>query len=257
MTNVRVAGSAMDESSLLVHAYLDGELDPANSLAVAQRIAADPALGAEVERIQALRQAVRERLPPEPMPSHLRARIEAAIGPRRLHVHPTWRALAASVVLAIALGSGSTWIAMRPVSGNHIAEAVVDSHMRALMAPRSTDVTSSERHTVKPWFNSRITQSPQVVDLTSEGFPLIGGRVDVIGTTPVATLVYGRRLHLISLSAVPSARSSQDVSVRKSIRGYNVTNWSEDGVDYWAASDLNAGELETFARSFRSALSGR
>jgi anti-sigma factor RsiW len=244
MTNVHLAGSAMDESSLLVHAYLDGELDPANSLAVAQRIAADPALGAEVERIQALRQAVRERLPPEPMPSHLRARIEAAIGPRRLHVHPTWRALAASVVLAIALGSGSTWIAMRPVSGNHIAEAVMDSHMRALMAPRSTDVTSSERHTVKPWFNGRITQSPQVVDLTSEGFPLIGGRVDVI-------------VHLISLSAVPSARSSQDVSVRKSIRGYNVTNWSEDGVDYWAASDLNAGELETFARSFRSALSGR
>jgi anti-sigma factor RsiW len=103
------------------------------------------------------------------------------------------------------------------------------------MAPQPTDVTSSERHTVKPWFNSRIPQSPQVVDLTKEGFPLVGGRVDVVDTTPVATLVYGRRLHLISLSAVPSARGYQEVSVRKSIRGYNLVNWSEDGVDYWAA----------------------
>jgi anti-sigma factor RsiW len=257
MTDMRPAGSAMDESSLLVHAYLDGELDPANSLSVAHRIAAEPALEAEVERIQALRQVVRERLPPEPMPSHLRARIEASIAPRRLHVPPTWRALAASVVLAVALGSGSTWIAMRPVSSNHIAEAVVDSHMRALMASQPTDVTSSERHTVKPWFNGRIPHSPQVVDLTTEGFPLLGGRVDVIDTTPVASLVYGRRLHLISLSVLPSARSSQEVSVQKSIKGYNLVKWSEDGVEYWAASDLNATELQTFARLFQAAVSGR
>jgi anti-sigma factor RsiW len=85
---------------------------------------------------------------------------------------------------------------------------------------------------------------------------LVGGRVDVIDTTPVATLVYGRRLHLISLSAVPSARGYQEVSVHKSIRGYNLVNWSENGVNYWAASDLNAAELQTFARLFRSTLSG-
>ena len=133
----------------------------------------------------------------------------------------------------------------------------MDSHVRALMAPQPTDVTSSERHTVRPWFNGRIPQSPQVVDLTKEGFPLVGGRVDVIETCPVPTLVYGRRLHLISLSAVLSASSPQGLSVRRSIRGYNLVNWSEDGVDYWAASDLSAGELETFARLFRSALSGR
>jgi anti-sigma factor RsiW len=257
MTNAQGTATPMDEPSLLVHAYLDGELDPANSLAIARQIAADPALGAEVERIQALRQAARETLPRESLPPHLRSRIEAAIGRRGPQVHPTWRALAASVVLAMALASGSTWIALRPVSGDHIAEAVVDGHMRALMAQQPTDVTSSERHTVKPWFNGRIPQSPQVVDLTKEGFPLIGGRIDVIDTTPAATLVYGRRLHLISLSAVPSARGYQEVSVRKSIRGYNLVNWSQDGVDYWAASDLNPAELETFARLFQSAVSGR
>ena len=257
MTNAQGAATPMDEPLLLLHAYLDGELDPVNSLAIAQQIAADPALGAEVEHIQALRHVVHEKFPREPLPPHLRARIETAIGRRGPQVHPSWRALAASGVFAMALASGSTWVALRPVSGDRIAEAVVDSHVRALMAPQPTDVTSSERHTVKPWFNGRLPQSPQVVDLTKEGFPLVGGRVDVIETSPVATLVYGRRLHLISLSAMPSARRPQGLSVRRSIRGYNLVNWSEDGVDYWAASDLSAGELETFARLFRSALSGR
>jgi anti-sigma factor RsiW len=258
MTSVQGAATttAMDEPPLLVHAYLDGELDPANSLAIAQQIAADPALAVEVERIQVLRQVVRERLPREPVPHRLRSRIEAAIGRRGPQGHPSWRALAASVVFAMALASGSTWVVLRPVSRDHIAEAVVDSHMRALMAPQATDVTSSERHSVKPWFGGRIPQSPQVVDLAKEGFPLVGGRIDVIGTTPVATLVYGRRLHLISLSAMPAASSPQALSPRKSIKGYNLVQWSDDGIDYWAASDLNAAELQAFARLFRGGVSG-
>jgi anti-sigma factor RsiW len=185
----------------------------------------------------------------------LRTKIEAAIGRPAPKVHPSWRALAASVVLAMALASGSTWVALRPLSGDPTADAIVDSHMRSLMAPQPTDVTSSERHMVKPWFNSRIAQSPQVVDLTKEGFPLVGGRVDVIDTTPVATLVYGRRQHLISLSAMPATSSAHAMSPRRSVKGYNLVQWSEGGVDYWAVSDLNAGELGTFAHLFRTALS--
>ena len=255
MTKIQGVATSPDESVLLVHAYLDGELDPANSLGAARRIAADPALGAEVECIEALRRAVRERLPREPVSPHLMARIEAVVGPTRPHLQPSWRALAASVALAVALGSGSTWIALRPLPDGRTGEAIVDNHVRALMAPQPTDVSSSERHTVKPWFNGRIPQSPHVVDLSKEGFPLVGGRVDVIGTTPVATLVYGRRLHLISLSAMPAASSPHVLSTPKSVKGYNLVQWSQGGVDYWAASDLNASELDTFTRLFRAALS--
>ena len=128
--------------------------------------------------------------------------------------------------------------------------------MRGLMAQQPTEIASSDRHTVKPWFNSRIPQSPQVIDLSKDGFPLIGGRVDVIDTMPVATLVYGRRAHIISLSAIAAASRPRTVSLRKAIKGYNLVHWSDDGVEYWAASDLNAGELQTFARLFQAAVSG-
>jgi anti-sigma factor RsiW len=157
----------------------------------------------------------------------------------------------------MALAGGSTWWALQPDAGGRLAEGVVDSHLRALMAPEVVDIKSSENHRVKPWFNGRIPESPQVVDLTSEGFPLIGARVDVVDAKPVATLVYGRRLHRISLLAVPAAGPSQDVSLRKAIRGTNLVHWRQDGIDYWAASDLNAAELQTFGRLFRAGLRPR
>jgi len=120
------------------------------------------------------------------------------------------------------------------------------------MASRPTDVASSERHTVKPWFNGRIPQAPRVVDLAQDGFPLVGARVDVIGNTPVPTLVYGRRLHVISLSAVPEPGQGDESKVSRSINGYNVVSWRQGGIGYWAVSDLVVGELDTFARLFMS-----
>ena len=104
----------------------------------------------------------------------------------------------------LSIASGATWFVLRPNGAEASAELVVASHMRALMAPQPTDVSSSDRHTVKPWFNGRIPQAPRVVDLTDKGFPLVGGRIDVIGREPVPTLVYRHRQHLISLTAVPA-----------------------------------------------------
>jgi anti-sigma factor RsiW len=237
------------DESILVHALIDGELDPANAVAVERRITADPALAAERERIETLRRVLAERLPREPLPPHVRMRVERAVGIAR--ERPTWTALAASVVLAIALASGSTWYATRPAPGDTIAEAVVGSHLRALLAPQPFDVASSDRHTVKPWFNGRIQQAPRVVDLAAEGYPLAGGRVDVIGGTPVPTLVYRHRQHVISLSAVPAA--ARDAATPRAIKGYNLVEWSDNGIAYWAVSDLGAGDLDAFARAFRNA----
>jgi anti-sigma factor RsiW len=239
--------SDRDESLLLVHALLDGELDPANAAAVERRIAADPALIAERERIEMLRRALAERLPREPLPPHLRMRVERTVGLAR--ERPSWRALAASVALAAVLASGSTWYVARTGDDTVVADEVVSSHLRALLAPQPFDVASSDRHTVKPWFNGRTQQAPRVVDLAGEGFPLAGGRVDVIAGSPVPTLVYRARQHVISVSAIPAARASAP----RAIKGYNLVEWTDNGLAYWAVSDLGASDLEAFARAFRNA----
>jgi anti-sigma factor RsiW len=129
---------------------------------------------------------------------------------------------------------------------------VVASHVRSLMASQPVDVGSSDQHTVKPWFNGRITDAPRVVDLANEGFPLAGGRIDVIGRIPVATLVYRRRGHLISLSEIPDGQNGTAAAPR-TIAGYNVLSWTQNGVSYWAVSDVAAPDLEAFAKAFRTA----
>jgi anti-sigma factor RsiW len=158
-------------------------------------------------------------------------------------------------VLAVFLASGATWFALRPDPADTSADMIVASHVRALMAPQPFDVASSDRHTVKPWFNGRIADAPRVVDLATQGFPLVGGRVDVIGRAPVATLVYRHRQHLISLTAVPGGRTT--AATPREIAGYNIVSWREDGTAYSAVSDLAAPDLETFAKAFRAASAER
>jgi anti-sigma factor RsiW len=184
------------------------------------------------------------------VPPALRERVRRAVGIGASHAQPSWRALAASMALAAILSSGGTWYAFSPPAGDSLTEAVVASHLRALMAPQPTDISSSDQHTVKPWFAGRIPQAPRVVDLAREGFPLVGGRIDVVGRTAVPSLVYSRRQHLISLTAIPGSRAP---APPQTAQGFTLIGWVADGVSYWAVSDLNRGELETFARLFREA----
>lgn len=251
--------SAPADANLLLHAYLDGELDPAHALGVERQLARDPVLAGEHARVEALQRLIRERLPRESAPQGLTRRIEATIdmppAPRwAFHPshHPSWRALAASVVLAAFLASGSTWFALRPGPTATVADMVVANHLRALMAPQPTDVASSDQHTVKPWFVGRIPESPRVVDLSQQGFPLVGGRIDVIGRVPVPTLVYRRRQHLISLSSVPSSASAILEAVPRAIAGFNIVSWNDDGLTYWAVSDVAPADLHSFAQDFRA-----
>jgi anti-sigma factor RsiW len=242
-----------DNSVLLVHAYVDGELDPANALGITQQMEKEPALRAEAERVNALRRVIHERLAREEAPPELRARIETSVAGLRPHrVQPSWRALAASIALTAMVTSGTTWLVVGSQQPTVIADSLVSDHIRALMAREPVDVASSDRHTVKPWFNGRIPNSPRVVDLAKEDFTLIGGRIDVIGRTPVPTLVYRRAKHLISLTAMPvEGRFDLDRSPRNA-SGYNVVHWIENGVSYWAISDIEARQLEDFAKLFRT-----
>jgi anti-sigma factor RsiW len=245
------------DPTLPLHAYLDGELDPTNALAVEERMAADPALAAECERIEALQRLMREHLPREAAPPGLRTRIEAAVGIRnpRIRLAQTqfsWRAIAASIaVTAIVVGS-STSMLLSPSRSDLVREGIVDAHIRSLMASQPIDVASSDRHTVKPWFNGRIPQAPRVVDLAKQDFPLVGARIDVVGEVPVPTLVYRHAKHVISLTAVPASGRANAAPVQSAIGGYNMDRWTEDGVVYWAISDVASADLEKFAELFRT-----
>jgi anti-sigma factor RsiW len=241
-----------EDATLRVHAYVDGELDPANALSVEASMAVDPWLAAERERIEAFRCLVREHLSREPPPFGLRARVEAAVGMRRPSMQPSWRALAASIAITAILASGTTSMVVAPLGVNPIREGIIDAHIRSLMARQPIDVASSDRHTVKPWFNGRIPQAPRIVDLGNDDFPLVGGRIDVVGATPVPTLVYGHGKHLISLTAVPAAGRGNSAPTLSDAGGYNIFRWTEDGVAYWAISDASATELDKFAELFRT-----
>ena len=242
-----------ENDRLLLNAYIDGELDPAHVLEFERRLAEDSALADERIRIETLRSAVRERLPRATASRALRRRV-AALTQRPQLLSTNWRSgwasMAASAAIAFAAGSIATLVGLGPGSREPVPELLVASHMRALMASQAVDVASSDRHTVKPWFNGKLPESPRVVDLASQGFPLVGGRIDVIGLTPVPTLVYRARLHVISVTELPLSRRA---SARPHpIDSYNVVEWTDGPLAYWAVSDLAAPELENFARAFRA-----
>jgi anti-sigma factor RsiW len=161
-----------------------------------------------------------------------------------------WAAMAASIMIAFAGGSIATKLALGPIGPESQSEMLVASHMRALMATQAVDVVSSDRHTVKPWFNGKLPESPRVVNLAAHGFPLVGGRIDVIGLKPAPVLVYHARLHVISVTALPSA--DHEAAPPRPINGYNIVEWTDGPTTYWAVSDLNAPELESFAKAFRA-----
>lgn len=241
-----------ENDRLLLNAYIDGELDPAHALEFERRLAEDRALADERARIEALRSAVRERLPRATASPALRRRVAVLARPQPFGAgwRAGWAAMAASVAIAFAAGSIATFMAIGPGSREPTPELLVASHVRALMASQTVDVASSDRHTVKPWFNGKLLESPRVVDLAAQGFPLVGGRIDVIGLTPVPTLVYRARQHVISLTAMPS--SPRAGASPRPIDGYNIVEWADGPLAYWAVSDLAAPELENFAKAFRA-----
>jgi anti-sigma factor RsiW len=240
------------QDELLLNAYLDGELEAIDAGRFEQRLGAERELAASVEAGRALRAALRSGLADDvPSPS-LRPRILASIAPARPRAGASWRALAASFLMGAVLAGGLGVAVLQDRADDTLIDAVVSNHMRALMAPQPIDIPSSDHHTVKPWFNGKVPFAPAVPDLGAQGFPLVGGRLDVIGLQPATTIVYAYGKHLISVTAMPSAEAAAASITSKVERGYLALSWSEGGVAYWAVSDAAPQELERFVKLFRA-----
>ncbi|HEX3100303.1 MAG TPA: anti-sigma factor [Pyrinomonadaceae bacterium] len=239
----------------LLNGYADGELDLVNHLQIEGHLKTCPACEQIYQHLSAVRAAmVDDSLYFRASPG-LRNRIMTAL-PDHEPEPPTkvslWRwvpvlatAFAAVFLIFLFLMSGSS-------NDDTLAKEVVSGHVRSMMANHLTDVPSSDQHTVKPWFDGKLDFSPPVVDLAADGFPLVGGRLDYIGSRPVAALVYQRHQHYINLFIFPAGNNS-DTGNQMSVRqGYNMIHWNRSGMSSWAVSDVNLDELREFAQRLQN-----
>jgi anti-sigma factor RsiW len=238
----------------LLNAYADGELDAASTMELETQIRESPALQQESERLLALQSLLRNRASRFDAPSHLADRVFAALPEpppaRTLKTVPSWwRSLAMGTTMAaVALLFWSIVpISNRLDPDSGTREEVLAAHVRSLMADHLTDLTSGERHTVKPWFSSRLDFAPPVEDLAREGFSLVGGRLDYLGGRPVAALVYRYRQHIINVFVWPSSNNREIPVQNRTLRGYNVMRFDARGMSFWAVSDLNPEDLQKLA----------
>jgi len=123
---------------------------------------------------------------------------------------------------------------------------LVAHHVRALRVGPLAEVASTDRHTVKPWFQGRLDYAPPVFDFATEGFPLIGGRIEHVRGTVVATLAYARHRHVVDVYVWPATAHS--APVRTVRNGFNIMHWSDGSMQYWIVSDLERSELEGFTQ---------
>jgi anti-sigma factor RsiW len=228
--------------------YLDGELDPNSELQVRVHLSECESCTAAVRRLQMRSEMIRRGGLSYEAPAELEKRIRKSIGRGRTGSNwRVWGALAASILLVSTFMIRST---QQLGSKNGLEQEVISSHVRAMMTGHTTDVVSTDRHTVKPWFNGRIDFSPPVTDLASQGFPLVGGRADYLKGRLVAALVYQRRRHVIDLFIWPT--QAGDANATESSKGFNLIQWTDSGMSFAAVSDLNKTELEQFRNLLRT-----
>ncbi|HWD60167.1 MAG TPA: anti-sigma factor [Stellaceae bacterium] len=249
------------EKVLLVQAELDGELDAGAAAALAaHRVSCAICQAAQEEllRVRGLLRAERYETTPDAVRARVMARLRQAepraAGPAR---RPRWNwdwlrgpglgfGLGAACAAAIAL-------LVLPAERSDLVEAVVADHIRALQPGHLEDVVSTDQHTVKPWFDGRIDFSPPVKDFAAQGFPLKGGRLDYLDNRPVAALVYQRDKHIIDLYLWPAGSAGASATADRAIQGYNAVHWIEDGMNFWAVSDVERTQLDDFAVLWKKA----
>jgi anti-sigma factor RsiW len=246
--------SVCPENQLLLHALADNELDAAGVLTLEAHVAGCQACAAELAAIRRVKSALADARPAYKAPASLHARLDAALAeadpaPRA----PPRRVSAETWVLGGAMGALAASFAFFALSpaGPSLESQLVEAQARSLQAQHLVDVQTSDRHTVKPWFNGKIDFAPPVVDLAPQGYPLVGGRLDHVGGRPTAALVYRRRAHVINLFIWPG--DTPPTAQLEGRTGYNLVRWGEKGLTFWAVSDVDAPDLQGFQRAYAAA----
>jgi len=240
----------------LLHPYSDGELDLVRHLEIDEHLAECSQCAEQEKHLRSLRAAISSPSLYHRAPAALRTRIQLAEPPathRKRRSSVQFAAIAAGVLLLIGASAtiGMLLSQAKSSADDRLAELVVASHVRSLQVEHLRDVVSTDRHIVKPWFRGKVDFSPQVPDLSPQGYALSGGRLDYLADRPVAALVYYRGLHAINLFTWSAANDEEKAVQGLARQGFHIRHWQRSGMTYWAVSDLNDQELDEFVRLFQ------
>ena len=257
------------ECETLIHALIDGELDAGHVRDVEAHVATCAACAEKLTAFRVMHAAMAAADLKQKAPAHLRNRIEAALplppqqssapitAPRKFFA-PSRRSFFGGFAAGSALSAAiAATVALAVFSGDRdqtVADEVVSAHIRSLQPGHLMDVETSDQHTVKPWFDGKVDVAPPVIDLTAEGFTLLGGRLDYIDGEPVASVIYKRRKHVINLFVAQRLGAAHGNVTARTIQGYNVQHWSAGGLNFWAVSDLDPVELGEFVQKISAGL---
>ena len=234
-----------------VHAYFDGELDALRSADFEHHLEICTECKAELKEISGLHKRLQESDLFEPASPQLLDRIRKQIAQettesrvksftlRRRFFVPAFGALAAAAAAMVI----AFLVFQSHSESTRITAELIDAHVRSLQPGHLTDVLSTDQHTVKPWFDGKLDFVPPVSDFSQQGFPLVGGRLDIIDGQNVAALVYSRRKHLINVFVWPYREKESDIANSGSHQGYNWLRWQSGDMEFCLISDASATDL--------------
>jgi anti-sigma factor RsiW len=247
-----------DEAAKLLGTYRDGELDLATCLKLEEHLSGCPSCQEKLAGEQELVGFIQSETPRFKASPFLKTRIQAILREEKSSsaTIPWWKHLslgstfsglagAAAVLVILAVG----FFSMQGIP--ELDQEAVANHVRSLQVNHLMDVASTDLHTVKPWFAGKLDYSPQVVDLGPAGYPLIGGRLDVLDHRNVAAIIYQRRKHYINLFIWPSDTGSLNDRLYNQ-NGYHVLGWTKSGMNYLAVSELGEKEFMEFVQMIQS-----
>jgi anti-sigma factor RsiW len=252
-----------DEAEILIHALIDNELDASHAREVEAHLATCPRCTAELAAYRQMREAMSKTDLRFTAPESLRQRLDEALPkPAAAPSNVVPLTSRRSLLRGFAMGSAMSALAatllvavvVRHDDQQIIESEIVSSHLRSLQPGHLIDVVSTDQHTVKPWFNGKLDVSPPVIDLTAQGFTLIGGRLDYVDARAIGAVVYKRRAHVINLFVAQTSNAARKPAKIEAIQGFNIRRWSERGLNYWAVSDIGADELAEFGEKFEAAV---
>ena len=160
-----------------------------------------------------------------------------------------WLALAEAAILLLLLGTHYLEKLNLYSQQQAMAAVIVDAHLRSLQPGHLEDVVSTDQHTVKPWFDGKIDFAPPVRDFSSDGFPLMGGRLDVLNGRTEAALVYGRRKHVVNVFVAQSQAGDLPDGAGE-LQGYHWISWQQNGFSFTAVSDTADADLDQLKQLF-------